>query len=258
MRIAATRGRASPSPKETSKSESANETNDAAPVRRLDAWAWLCLLVPLGIYGLSALSTNVNLGLRHVLPLYPFLYILIGVGFARMLAEHRRNAAILAAVLAVGLAAETLAAYPNYVAFFNVAAGGSRGGLRLLSDSNLDWGQDLRLLADWQRRPEHRDRPLYLCYFGTADPAYYGIERRELPGGWPFRTPERGPPPVRCYLAVSATNLQGTYVSSPWREFYAFLRETQTPREVLGGTIYIYDWSPDLLPTGPMQPRGGP
>jgi 4-amino-4-deoxy-L-arabinose transferase-like glycosyltransferase len=252
------RGGAAPRPKETPKSEPAVEAKDAAPARRLDAWACLCLLVPTGLYGLSALSSNVNLGLRHVLPLFPFLYTLIGAGFARMLADRRRNAAILAAVLAVGLAAETLAAYPDYVAFFNVAAGGSRGGLRLLSDSNLDWGQDLRLLADWQHRPEHRDRPLYLCYFGTADPAYYGIDRHELPGGWPFRAPEPGPPPVRCYLAVSATSLQGTYVSSPWREFYAFLRETRTPREVLGGTIYIYDWSPELLPTPPMQAPAKP
>lgn len=86
---------------------------------------------------------------------------------------------------------ETLAGYPDYLAFFNLPSGGSRGGLSLLGDSNLDWGQDLPALADWQR--QHPEPTLYLSYSGTADPAAYGIRYINLPGGYPYGPPPQSP-----------------------------------------------------------------
>src|ERR1700728_4879287 len=81
--------------------------------------------------------------------------------------------------LAIGLITETAHAYPNYIPFFNIFCGGPRGGIRLLSESNIDWGQDLPRLAKWQS--EHRDRPIYLLYWGSGDPQYYGISYVNLP-----------------------------------------------------------------------------
>jgi hypothetical protein len=136
-----------------------------------------------------------------------------------------------------GLAIATLAAFPDYLAFFNVASGGERGGLHLLSDSNLDWGQDLPQLAAWQAA--HPDRKLYLSYFGTVDPAHYGIRYTNLPGGYAL-----GPPPAEPrepgVIAISATNLQGVF-SQDVREYYEQLRGVE-PFDVLGGTIYLYEW----------------
>lgn len=118
-----------------------------ATVIALLAAAAACLLIPPLLFLAVAMTSDVNIGLRHIFPIYPFIYVgaawVIGVSLRRW----GPRAWVAAGVLAVLLAAETLSAWPNYIAYFNVAAGGSRGGIDLLGDSNLDWGQDLPALA---------------------------------------------------------------------------------------------------------------
>lgn len=213
-------------------------------------WDALALLLPAAVYGLAALSSPVNLGLRHLLPVYPMLFIATGcvagsvwrrASAGRLRLSARAVAAALCLLLA-GLTIETLRGYPHYIAFFNTAAGGSRGGLRILGDSNLDWGQDLPLLAQWRR--EHPDGALFLSYFGQADPAWYGLDYVNLPGGYALGLPVRLPASnERGVVAISATNLQGIYdrPDLPLRLIYAGFRR-QEPIEVLGGSIYVYRW----------------
>jgi hypothetical protein len=211
-------------------------------------WAMICLLVPPGVYGLVALTTNLNLGIRHVLPIYPFIYIGLGLLLVRLLHMRWQWTRWVIAALAVALAAETLFAWPNYLAFFNVACGGSRGGIRLLADSNLDWGQDLPAIVKW--RKQHMDKPLYLSYFGMAVPEYYGVSYTNVAGGSIFRPQQHLwelPFDRPGYLVVSATNVQMVYLDDA--EFKAL--KGVKPREVLSGTIYIYDWP---LPGGPVLP----
>ena len=62
----------------------------------------------------------------------------------------------------------------------------------MLSDSNIDWGQDLKLLANWQKK--HPDTPMYLWYFGTADPHYYGMHYINMPGSTAPADPSGKPP----------------------------------------------------------------
>ena len=202
------------------------------------AWAIVCLLVPVIVYGVSAIATNLNLGVRHVLPLYPFLFVALGIGVWRMMCRWAPLGGLLALALLLGLVVESAMAWPNYIAFFNTPSGGSRGGVKLLSDSNLDWGQDLPLLRDWQE--ENPTRKLYLCYFGTADPRFYKLDFTNLPGGWPWM-PETVPTQPGGVLAISATNLQGTYFGTQARDFYQSLIAGRDPIQVLGGTIYLYD-----------------
>ena len=218
----------------------------------LDVWVTLCLLVPPLFYGLAALTTNLNLGLRHVLPVYPYVFIGIGIVAAVMFRRWTKWPAIVGGALALGLAVESLAAYPNFLPFFNTASGGSRGGLRFLGDSNLDWGQDLPLLAKWQK--SHRDRPLFLAYFGTADPEYYGVNYLNLPAGGYAWNQQKHQVDRSGYIAVSATYLQGIYIG----DFYKVLRENEAPApgsqpakllDALGETIYVYEWEmPPVTP----------
>jgi hypothetical protein len=212
--------------------------------------ALIALSVIGGGYLLVAMSANLNLGVRHVMPLFPMLYIAAGVVFARWWNDARKAASLVGCALAAGLLVESLAAWPNYIAFFNAPSGGSRGGVRLLGDSNLDWGQDLPLLADWQAR--HPTTKLYLSFFGAVDPDVYGIDHVNIGGG--ANNPS-GRPVGRFsgpgVFAVSATQLQGIYVIPGATRSYAALRELR-PREVLGGTIYLFDYP--FATSGPTAP----
>ena len=205
----------------------------------VDHWPLICVGLPIVLYGYSALTSNLNLGIRHVLLLYPFLYLAAAVVLAKVLTESPRYLPV-AYVVALALAVETIIAHPNYIPFFNAAATAWRPGIVLLSDSNLDWGQDLPALARWRR--QHPDEKLYLCYFGTADPAVYGIQYTNLPSGY-LLEPSVQLPTTPGIIAVSATKLQGMNVHPNVIGFYETLRQLP-PREVLNGTIYLYDWPP--------------
>jgi hypothetical protein len=207
-------------------------------------WAISCVgLAPL-VYGANAIMTNLNLGLRHVLPIYPFLFVAGAVSFAWLLSVFRGARWIGGGLVAL-LAIETLVAYPDYLAFFNAPSGGARGGFHLLSDSNLDWGQDLKGLAEW--REQNRGKPLYISYFGTADPRYYIPDAIILPGGL-VGDATKPPEGIRSdsFLAVSASCLQGTYTQGG---FLDSLKRVCLPgREValIGGSIYVF-----LMPAQP-------
>jgi hypothetical protein len=205
-------------------------------------WDIFCLWIPVVLYALPAITSGMNLGLRHILAIYPFIFILIACRLAPQWKRVRGK--ILLILLGIGLLAESLAAYPNYIAFFNTPSGGSRGGFRLLGDSNLDWGQDLSQLAYWQR--QHPGTPLYVSYFGMADPGYYLKSYTPLPGNSssPLSPQMPAGPGV---LAISATNLQGIYLDEPTRAMYRRLYEDNKPIDVLGGTIYLYQIDDQIL-----------
>ncbi len=98
----------------------------------------------------AAIASPIAIGVRHVLHVVPFLALFAGAALAGSRGESklRRSAAWLAATLVV---LATALDYPFFLASFNVLGGGPRGGHRILSDSNVDWGQDLDHLADTQR-----------------------------------------------------------------------------------------------------------
>ncbi|HYV18942.1 MAG TPA: hypothetical protein VFC25_07925 [Verrucomicrobiae bacterium] len=219
-------------PPDTGRSQNAGRIDPAL------LWAAACLVLPAAVFGLASLTSRVSLGVRHAFVLYPFLFLGAGVAAANLSRRWRRATTAVLVLLLAGLATESLSAWPDDIAFFNLPSRPHR--LRLLGDSNLDWGQDLPILAAWQR--SHPDENLYLAYFGQADPAHYGIRARKLPTSSPSEPGTSLPAPgERATLAISATQLQGIYVWDPWLErFYEAARQ-QHPRAVLGGTIYLFN-----------------
>ncbi|HUB25866.1 MAG TPA: hypothetical protein VL992_10595, partial [Tepidisphaeraceae bacterium] len=159
-------------------------------------WAAASLGLPAAIYLLTAMSSNLNLGIRYLFPIYPYLFVAMGLAGAWLWRRFWWGKLVVP-LLAITLATEVLAAYPDYIAFFNAECG-ERGGFALLSDSNLDWGQDLPLLAQWEKA--NPDTLVYLAYFGTSDPAAY--RHIEIPESKAFHN--RG----GTIFAVSATALQ--------------------------------------------------
>jgi hypothetical protein len=190
------------------------------------------------VYGWSALRTNTNLGIRHILPVFPFLYIACAIVLAQATKIPKmRWLRVATPPLLAAVAVESLASFPHYISFFNLPTRPHR--LKLLSDSNLDWGQDLPLLKQWQKK--HPNEKLYLCYFGMVDPAYYGIRYTALRGTFTLdnepKIEELTSPGV---IAISANHLQGTFLS-PNFDLYAPYR-AQKPLAILGGSIYLFDY----------------
>jgi hypothetical protein len=197
------------------------------------------LFIPPIFYMLAAIISGFNLGLRNILFIYPFLFVFLGVAAAFLYARAPSIAIAIIAIFTLGLAIETFSAFPDFIPFFNVAAGSSRGGLRLLSDSNLDWGQDLPDLKTWL--DAHPDENLCLCYFGAADPRVYGIHYLNLPYSMApddLPIPRKLPHPLA--LAISATALQGMTMTSEEYHTYQQLLAEKKPIAVLGGSIYLY------------------
>jgi hypothetical protein len=170
-----------------------------------------------GVYGFASLTSHLNIGLRHIMPIYPVLFVLAGANVFWW--SRRRFLRVMLAVLFLGTMAESLAAWPNYIAFFNQLVGGPRQGYHYLVDSSLDWGQDLPGLRRWLEKnvPADGSTPVYLSYFGTGDPTFYGIKARLLPCFFPLGVPQDFPLRAGVYC-ISATMLQSVCSSfpSPW------------------------------------------
>jgi hypothetical protein len=202
------------------------------------------ILVPMAVYLAVAMMSGINIGLRHILPIYPFV-LLIGAAAAKELI-HRRlvGRGILAALILLSTA-EFASVYPFPLTFFNQLVGGPQNGFRYLSDSNLAWGQNLKALKQWMDRSGVTH--INLAYFGQADPDYYGIDCTYLPGGPSFAVPRVARPKLPGYVAISSTVLSGVYLHPQWRLFYAPFRDLR-PVEVIGNSIRVY-WA-DEWPHG--------
>lgn len=128
------------------------------------------LLPPLVVFAASGFDAT-NPGVRRVLPAVPFLLL-----FAAQ-AVHRapRPVVALAGALLLGSGLAAVRAHPHHLSYLNAIAGGAQRGPYVLDESNVDWGQDLPALAAWQREHQRPDETLSLYYFGSAEPAAYGV-----------------------------------------------------------------------------------
>ena len=198
----------------------------------------LYLLLPfalLFVY-LSAFNTIQN-GFRYLLPVYPLLLIWLGNYGAALV--QKSSVRIAVGILAGWTALGTLLAWPDYLPYFNELIGGPRNGYHWLGDSNVDWGQDLKELKRFMTG--HDIDRVQLSYFGTADPAHYGIQYEYLPSansGLPGSPPlPPGTPPAR-FVALSAYQYQG--IGFPDKETYRFFYRF-VPNDIAGKSILIFD-----------------
>lgn len=152
------------------------------------------------LYMAFAIFSHFSLGDRHVLPVYVFVLFFAGGLWE---ASRRWRAAAILLVLAVVLqAADSLRYAPDYLSYFNVWVRPEES-YKLLSGSNLDWGQGLLAVRQYERA--HPDEQIWLAYFGSVDPELYGVKARPLVEG------ER----VTGTVIVGATNLSGEYLRDP-------------------------------------------
>ena len=212
---------------------------------------YACLLIPATGYFAIALTTDINLGYRHLLPVLPFLYVLIGVVVAQAaygragLVDGKRQLTLVSRaaplLLLLWLAMATLWIHPHFLSFFNLIAGGPDNGWRALVDSNIDWGQDLARLKTWL--DENDVERVWLSYFGEARPEYYAITYDGL-DSFPPRlvNPEARPffphDPAPGWYVISATTLQGVHFAD--HDQFRFFRERE-PDDKVGYSIFLYN-----------------
>ncbi|HEY4311714.1 MAG TPA: glycosyltransferase family 39 protein [Pirellulales bacterium] len=240
-----------------------DSSGDRWPAGRL--YQLVPLIVLFAVYWGVAIRSNLNIGHRHILPTYPPMFIFAGAAglwfttavasratsgktvagnapAQRDVATPPRFAAVARGVTLLLLALgtlETIGFWPNYLAYFNLIAGGPRQGYRRLVDSSLDWGQDLIELKRWldAHPDDSRDpRRVYLSYFGTAKPEAYGIRAEELPKFFPRWNPTLPAPLAGGLYCISASMLQQVYTVpyvGKWNEqfekYYQDLRQVVVP-----------------------------
>ncbi len=217
------------------------------------------MLAFIGLYWVTSVRSNLNIGVRHVLPTFPFLYLLVAQGISSWLSVSvpRVVASLeglvlgifkalgrffvaggkyfIVAVLAIWQVGSVLGVSPSFLAYFNELAGGPANGYKFAVDSNLDWGQDLKRLTRWVE--DQRIEKIMVSYFGGGVPEYYLLERSEpyneqkirREGGW---------------LAVSATLLQGgraraTKGFDQSTTHFLWLNQYE-PVTVIGHSIFVY------------------
>jgi hypothetical protein len=128
----------------------------------------------LGVYGLMIMNVRVQIGHRYLLPIYPLLCLVATDWLSRWWSGHRARAAVMLVVLISLQVISAARIAPHYLAYFSPLAGGPRHGHRWLSDSNIDWGQDLPQLRD--KIAQRGYSRVLLCYFGFALPHEYGLD----------------------------------------------------------------------------------
>jgi len=210
----------------------------ARGVRREVLW----MAIPAAVFLAASMTSNLNIGIRHILPVYPFLSVLAAVG-AWWLAAKRRAWAVIVGGFVLIHAASSLRAFPNYLPYSNELWGGPSQTYRVLTDSNVDWGQGLPAVKKYLAT--HSATPCWLAYFGSVDPAYYEIPCKLMPVHtaviWERQLDEI-PPVIQGTVLVSATEMSGQLWGpgelNPYEQF-----RTMQPVDCLAGSILVYHGS---------------
>jgi hypothetical protein len=190
------------------------------------------------LYSITSITGRLNIGLRHLFPIFPFIYILLAKKIVEFIKKaHRREIKIFSSIIIMSFLAwliiETIAVFPNYVSYFNELAGGPKNGYHYVTDSNADWGQDLIRLRSFLAQHPEIDK-IRVDYFGLADLNYYLGDR--YISWWRDRRPiEPG------WYAISTLLLQESIYdqSKLDNQSYRWLKE-KIPSYQVGTSILIY------------------
>jgi len=214
------------------------------PFQRIKNWirnhfpefTMLCFI---GIYWVTSLTSNLNIGVRHLLPVFPFTFILVSAGIINLLkAPYLKLKYTFLGILCLWQITSVISVYPHFLAYFNELAGGPDNGYIYAVDSNLDWGQDLKRLKNWL--DENNIEKIYVDYFGGGNLEYY-LKEKYSPW-WGTRNPDEFP--KGNYLAVSASLLQGGRglpvkgFNQPWG-YYLWLNNFK-PVARIGYSIFVF------------------
>ena len=211
------------------------------------------MLLWLAIYWATSINSNLNIGVRHLLPTYPFAIILVAGQITRIYQKlkikYQNDKSkikylifnILFFILMFSYIYENIKVWPYYLTYFNQLAGGPSGGYRYVVDSNLDWGQDLKRLSQWVEK--NNIQAIHLDYFGWSDPVYYlgtkfkWLTVEQYKNAQDFINKTGG-----GYIGVSATFFMGSRGVRQLADekSYAWLQRYE-PVAIIGNSIWVWE-----------------
>ena len=196
---------------------------------------FLILLIPITFFGL-ALTTKFNIGVRHILPIYPFIFI-FGAGalvtLIRLMQKATKKKISLAGItliiliIVVARSWSSVSTFPGYLSYYNIAFGGTENGWKVSNDSNYDWGQDIKRLDEYVRNNNIESIALD-NYTGHYSSEYYNIPTTNLT---PNDTNYKG------YLALSTSVIAFNEDSE---KNYSWVIDKYKPIAKAGYSIFIY------------------
>ncbi len=198
------------------------------------------LLIIIAVYWATSILGNLNIGVRHILPVLAPTYILFVLLLKKILEKNGGSSGGktligFTALMLIWYCLSSMFSFPHYLSYFNELTGGSKNGYKYVVDSNYDWGQDLKTL---QRFVENNNiEKIKIDYFGGDDVEYRFGDKWE--GFNPHSGPQKG------WFAISATLLQNGR-GNPTKGFnqptgyYKWLDEYQ-PIARAGNSIFIYN-----------------
>ncbi|MBV8866238.1 MAG: phospholipid carrier-dependent glycosyltransferase [Acidobacteriaceae bacterium] len=206
----------------------------------------LFLSIPPIFFLSVAIFSNLNLGVRHILPIYPFIILLAAAAGWHLVVRSRISAAAVAG-LVLFAAVSSLHAFPNYLAYSNEAFGGPSNTYRIVTDANADWGQSLKWVKAYVD-----DHHLSNCWFDYnvpfVDPRYYKIGCKPLVsamGRWGMGSGVTIPPVIDGTILISATEVEGLLwgpdVLNPYEVF-----KQRRPDALIGNVVLVFNGTFDV------------
>lgn len=210
-------------------------------VWRLHRRGMVFALLPAAAFLGAAIFSGMNLGIRHILPVYPFLILIASAGAADWAGRYR-SAALACAVLIVFQAVSYARSYPNEIAYANEAWGGPENLHRYLGDSNVDWGQSLYLVRDYVKR--HGIHDCWIAWFGMRKPQLAGVPCRALAGPMFLEAWDWELPPVLPDRFEGTVLISSTLTNLRLFPYGTFLR--LRPDDTIGAGVFLFHGSFEL------------
>jgi hypothetical protein len=202
---------------------------------------FLWIVVPVGIYLAISLSSHINIGIRHFLPVYPFLFIAAGGLLAQLVHWRKQLGVALLVVLFGWMTFEAVRTFPDYTPYMNQLASGHPNWY-YLSDSNVEWGDDVGALAAYLKaRGETKVRAALSGGWSTL--GRYGVDYLDMVSLPPDQEPETR------YVAIGASFLNGSLIPGDenvigrrsFERTNLFARyRSRKPEAVFGNSIYLF------------------
>ena len=196
----------------------------------------MLLIIFAAVYSYKSISSNLNIGLRHFMPVVFAVSALTARGTAIFWSEKvfkKIKMAHIAFVMLTIILISTIISFPHYLSYYNILAGGTDNGYKIATDSNYDWGQDIKRLGKWVR--DNNVEKIYVHLFSANKLDYY-LDDKQI---W-FNIERDGLPSSGSYLAVSAQELQNNIYNQnlPENKKYSQLENNLMAR--IGKSIFIF------------------